>query len=113
MSDPQSTDTQDELNRLAILFANRIGSPWGEGATYSHKLAIPDVGDEDEYKENGRLYSHLDDRDFELFVADLVTELQSLINSRSLKLLDRLKDKWLNGDQLLLDALQEERQRYE
>ena len=65
-----------ELEKLAMLFANRIGSPWGEGATYTHSQAEP--GDDgDKPKENGRLYSHLNDKDFELFVTDFVQAINS------------------------------------
>lgn len=69
----------NELRQLAILFANRIGSPWGEGATYSHSQAEADEGDKPQ--ENGKLYSHLDDKSFELFVNDLEQALQQLILS--------------------------------
>jgi hypothetical protein len=69
------------VDELAKLFANRIGSPWGEGATYSHSQAEPE-DENDKPKENGRLYSHLDDEDFELFVRDFKSEVYSLLISK-------------------------------
>lgn len=69
-----------ELEELGRLFANRIGSPYGEGATYSHSQAEPE--DDDKPRENGRLYSHLDDPDFELFVKDFVQAIKSKYISR-------------------------------
>ena len=66
---------QSELRQVAILFANRIGSPWGEGATYDRSRTEPEDPeeiDEDDRKPNGMLYSHLSDSDFDLFVADFM-----------------------------------------
>jgi len=66
---------QSELRETAVLFANRIGSPWGEGATYDRSRTEPedpDDIDEDDRKPSGKLYSHLSDEDFDLFVADFV-----------------------------------------
>jgi len=66
---------QSELRQVAILFANRIGSPWGEGATYDRSRTEPEDPeeiDEDDRKPNGKLYSHLSDSDFDLFVADFM-----------------------------------------
>lgn len=65
---------KDEIDELAKLMANRIGSPWGEGATYSHERAETS----EKPKENGRLNSHLDDEDFELFVSDLKQAILAL-----------------------------------
>lgn len=64
----------DEIDELAKLMANRIGSPWGEGATYSHERAETS----EKPKENGCLNSHLDDEDFELFVSDLKQAILAL-----------------------------------
>ena len=69
------------VDELAKLFANRIGSPYGEGATYSHSQAEPE-DESDKPKANGRLYSHLDDEDFELFVRDFKSEVHSLLISK-------------------------------
>ena len=70
-----SNNELDKLDEIAKLMANRIGSPWGEGATYSHDQYDPDG----ETKDNGRQNSHLDDDDFELFVSDLKQQLSNLI----------------------------------
>lgn len=69
-------ENTEELRDIAVLFANRIGSPWGEGATYSHSQAEPQDED-DKPEENGKLYSHFDDPDFDLFVTDFVEAIQA------------------------------------
>lgn len=63
------------IREIAILFANRIGSPYGEGATYDRSQAEAD--EDDKPSANGKLWSHLDDDDFELFVDDLTKAIQS------------------------------------
>ena len=82
-----------ELREMAVLFANRIGSPWGEGATYDRSRTEPeDSADiEDDRQPNGRLYSHLPDDDFESFVADMTEYITAHTNAEIAKVLDRLE----------------------
>lgn len=84
--------SNSELREIAILFANRIGSPWGEGATYSHSQAIPDH-DADKPSANGKLNSHLDNEDFERFVDDLTKAITAHTNALLQEILESLPEK--------------------
>lgn len=72
------SNTKQQIEELAKLFANRIGSPWGEGATYVVGKELPEDED-DEFQPNGKLFSHLNDSDFELFVKDLSKAIDRLV----------------------------------
>lgn len=67
----------NDIETIAYKFANRISSPWGEGAIYRKENDL-EVSDSDIKHTKGKTVSHLDDRSFEMFVSDLIKEISEI-----------------------------------
>lgn len=65
------------IEKLAYKFANRISSPYGEGAIYLKENDLR-VSDSDIEHTKGKTVSHLDDKSFEMFVSDLIKEISKV-----------------------------------
>jgi hypothetical protein len=78
------TNKSIQVDELVREFANRIGSPYGGGATYEPsrpKAAEEEYGDT---KPNGN-FSHLDDDDWQKFQDDLKVAIEALIQQKQLE----------------------------